>query len=199
MIRNIIFDMGNVLLDYKPHEFIKTMTSDEEAAKALLKELFYSSEWLQLDEGSISEEYAVKSISLRIPQYTGLVQKAMDNWHLSLTPIDGMPEIIKRLKSKNYRIYLLSNTSFKFFSYKDNFHMFSCFDGFIISAKEKKVKPNKEIYECICERFALLPEECLFIDDLQPNIEGALNAGLNAHLFKGSEELRGYLEENRIL
>lgn len=199
MIKNIIFDMGNVLLAYTPHEFIKTVTDDGEAAQAILKELFYGREWLQLDEGSITEESAVESVSLRLPHYSDLIRKAMDNWHSDLTPIDGMPEIVKKLKSKNYGIYLLSNTSIKFFSYKDDVDMFRDFDGFIISAREKKLKPNREIYECICERFGLSPGECLFIDDLQPNITGALEAGLNAHLFQGAGELAGYLEENNIL
>lgn len=199
MIKNIIFDMGNVLLAYTPHEYIKSVTNDEEAAKAILKELFNSSEWQQLDKGNISEEEAVKSVCLRIPQYAGLVQKAMDGWHTNLTPIEGMPEIIKKLKSKNYGIYLLSNTSLRFFSYMDNFDMFKDFDGIIISAKEKMIKPNREIYTCICERFSLIPEESLFIDDLQPNVDGALKAGLNAHLFKGPSELNRFLEENNIL
>ncbi len=199
MIKNIIFDMGNVLLAYTPQEFIKTVTDDEEAARIVLKELFYSREWLQLDEGSITEACAVENVSLRIPQHTELVQKAMDNWHSDLTPIDGMPEIVTKLKNKNYRVYLLSNTSIKFFSYKDNVDMFKHFDGFVISAEEKLVKPNREIYECICKKFALTPEECLFIDDLQPNIDGALSAGLNAHLFKGAEELTLFLEDSDIL
>jgi len=200
MIKNIIFDMGNVLLAYTPHEYIKTVTSDEKAAEAILKELFYSSEWLKLDEGIITEEEAVKNVCQRIPQYSELVQKAMDDWHTNLTPIEGMPELVKKLKSKNYGIYLLSNASLRFYSYKDNFEqLFRHFDGIIISAKEKKAKPNRDIYECICERFSLIPEECLFIDDLQRNIDGAIDAGLNAHLFKGPEELNRYLEELNIL
>lgn len=199
MIKNIIFDMGNVLLAYTPQKFIKTVTDDEEAARAVLKELFYSSEWLQLDEGTITEEGAVKNVGLRIPQYAELVQKAMDNWHSDLTPIDGMPEIVKSLKAKNYRIYLLSNTSIKFFSYKDKVDLFRYFDGFVISAEEKLIKPNREIYECICKKFQLSPGECLFIDDLQPNIDGALSAGLNAHLFQGAEELNSFLAESNIL
>ena len=199
MIRNIIFDMGNVLLAYTPDKYIATLTEDAEAAEALLRELFRSSEWLELDAGSITEESAVESVSLRIPQYGGLVRKAMDNWHSDLTPIEGMAELVEKLKSKNYNIYLLSNTSMKFFSYMDKVEMFRHFDGFIISAKEKLVKPDRKIFECICSRFGLTAGECLFIDDLQANIDGAQSAGLNAHLFRGAEELTQFLKNSNIL
>ena len=199
MIKNIIFDMGNVLLAYTPDKYITTLTEDAEAAEAVLRELFRSSEWQELDAGSITEESAVKSVSLRIPQYSDLVGKAMDNWHSDLTPIEGMAVLVEKLKSQNYNIYLLSNTSMKFFSYMDKVEMFKHFNGFIISARERLVKPDRKIFECICSRFGLTAGECLFIDDLQPNIDGAESAGFNAHLFQGAEELTQFLKNSNIL
>ncbi len=199
MIKNIIFDLGNVLLAYTPDKYITTLTEDAEAAEAVLREVFCSSEWLELDAGSITEESAVESISLRIPQYAGLVRRAMGSWHSDLTPIEGMAELVEKLKGENYNIYLLSNTSMKFFSYMDKVEMFKHFDGFIISAKEKLVKPDRKIFECICSRFGLAAGECLFIDDLQANIDGAQSAGLSAHLFQGAEELTQFLKNSNIV
>jgi len=199
VIKNIVFDMGNVLLTYAPHDFIKTITEDEIIGAAVLKELFYSKEWLELDEGAITEENAVRQISQRIPQYAQYVQSAMDNWHSDLTPIQGMPQIVKRLKDKGHKIYLLSNASLRFSNYKDKVEMFRCFDGFIISAQEKLLKPNKAIYECLCNRYSLNCEECIFIDDLHENIDGAINAGFHGHLFRGAQELTEYLEKENIL
>lgn len=199
MIKNIIFDMGNVLLTYAPHDYIKRIIEDEVIAAAVLKELFYGKEWLELDAGSITEEAAVMQISQRIPQLAQYVQKAMDQWHSDLTPIEGMPEIVKRLKDKGYKIYLLSNVSLRFLKFKDEVEMFRYFDGFITSAQEKLVKPNKEIYECLCNRFNLICEECLFIDDIQVNIDGAVGAGIRGHLFLGAKELSDYLERENIL
>lgn len=199
MIKNIVFDMGNVLLSYTPDVYMKTITEDETIAAAVLKELFYSNEWIRLDAGTISEENAVKQVSSRIPQYSEFVQKAMDNWHSDLTPIAGMPEIIKKLKQKNYKIYLLSNTSLRFYKYKDKVDMFRYFDGFIISAKEKLLKPDTAIFNCLCSRYRLISSECLFIDDSPINIEGAERAGLKGHLFQGAQELSEYLKAQKIL
>lgn len=199
MIKNIIFDMGNVLLTYAPHDYIKTIIDDEVIAAAVLKELFYSKEWLELDAGAITEEKAVMQISLRLPQYAQYVQRAMDQWHSGLMPIEGMSEIVKRLKDKGYKIYLLSNVSLRFLKFRDEVEMFRYFDGFIASAQEKVVKPNKEIYERLCKRFNLNCEECLFIDDLQVNIDGAVNAGIHGHLFLGARALSDYLERENIL
>ncbi|MBW7571439.1 HAD family hydrolase [Caproiciproducens faecalis] len=199
MIKNMVFDMGNVLLAYTPDDYMKTITQDEEAAAAVLKELFRSAEWEQLDAGSITEEDAVAQVCARIPQYSDVVQRAMDNWHSDLTPMTGMPEIVARLKEKGYRIYLLSNTSLRFYQYQDKVDMFRSFDGFIVSAKEKLVKPDVAIFDCLCERYGLQSGECLFVDDLQQNIDGAQKAGFHAHLFRGAKELSRYLEENHVL
>ena len=123
----------------------------------------------------------------------------MAGWHSDLTPIPGMLEIVKRLKDKNYKIYLLSNASLRFFEYKDMIEMFHYFDGLMVSAEEKLVKPNRAIFDCICDRYSLKSEECIFIDDLQENIDGAINAGFQGHLFLGARELSKYLEKQEIL
>lgn len=199
MIKNIIFDMGNVILTYDPQEYIKTVTEDEIIAETVLKELFRGREWLELDAGAITEQNALEQVISRIPHYAGYVQKAMEQWHSCLAPVQGMPAIVKRLKDKGYKIYLLSNASLRFFNYKDTFEVFNYFDGFVISAKERIVKPDKAIYDCLCGRFGLKREECLFIDDLPVNIDGAVKAGLKGHLFLGAEELSDYLQSQNIL
>ena len=199
MIKNIVFDMGRVLLGYTPEEYIQTITTDKVIATAVLKELFGGKEWIGLDAGSITEEEAIKQVSQRIPQYAEYVQKAMDDWHTTLIPMPGMPEIVKKLKEKNYKIYLLSNTSLRFFKFKDKVEMFDYFDGFIVSAQEKLMKPDKAIFDCLCDRYSLNCSECLFVDDLQVNVEGAIHAGLHAHLFTGAQELGGYLQKQNIL
>lgn len=191
--------MGNVLLAYTPQDYMKTITQDETIAAAVLKELFHSHEWVELDAGAITEEDAVKQVSARIPEYASYVQKAMDNWHSDLTPMAGMPEIIKKLKEKGYKIYLLSNTSLRFFRYRDKVEMFHSFDGFLISAEEKLLKPDLAIFNRFCSKFGLNSAECVFIDDLQANVDGAIKAGFQAHRFTGAEELLSYFQKQNIL
>jgi len=199
MIKNIVFDMGNVLLSYTPREYVKTITTDETIANALLKEFLFSEEWIMLDAGAITEEEAVRRVQARIPQYADYVQKTMDNWHTDLTPIEGMPELVKLLNEKGYKLYLLSNTSLRFYQYQSKVEMFKLFDGFFISAKERLLKPQKEIFERFLERFNLVSTECLFIDDLAENVKGAQEVGIKAHQFCGSDELMEYFKKTGIL
>jgi putative hydrolase of the HAD superfamily len=199
MIRNIVFDMGNVLVSYTPKEYMKTITSDETIIDTVLKELLHGEEWILLDAGSITEEEAVARVQSRIPQYSQYVQKAMDDWHTSLIPIKGMQEVVEKLKEKGYKIYLLSNTSMRFYKYQSDVEVFKLFDGFFISAKEHLLKPQKEIFEKFLERFDLISNECLFIDDLLENVQSADSAGINAYQFCGVDELIEYLKKKEIL
>jgi putative hydrolase of the HAD superfamily len=123
----------------------------------------------------------------------------MDLWHSDLNPVEGMPEIVDELKKRNYRVFLLSNTSLRFFSFYKKVKMFEKFDGFIVSAKERLMKPDQAIYQCLCKRYSLIPQECLFIDDLQKNVDGAIRAGFAGHCFAGSGDLKMFLKQAGIL
>jgi len=199
MIKNIIFDMGNVLSVYQPQKYVNQIISDPGAAEAVYHELFLGPEWKQLDEGTISEEDAVAQVQARIPRYAEQVRRAMENWHCMMIPMPGMTELVAELKRKGYPLYLLSNASLRFFKYYRNVAVFRYFDGFVISAKEKLVKPNPAIYRCLLERFRLKAAECLFIDDLQENIDGAARVGIPGHRFQGAEELEKHFRKSGIL
>ncbi len=191
--------MGNVLLSYTPQDYIKTITSDETISGTILRELFRGEEWVMLDAGMITEEEAIARVQARIPQHAAFVQKAMDDWHCDLTPIEGMPELVTRLKEKGYRIYLLSNTSLRFYRYQHKVKMFELFDGFLISAKEQLMKPDKAIFEHFLLKFNLIGEECLFIDDLSVNVQGAQASGISAYQFCGANALKEHLKRSGIL
>lgn len=191
--------MGNVLLAYNPEGYVQKIIQDPDAGKNVLKELFYGPEWEQLDADDITEEQIVRQVQRRIPQYADSVKLAMDLWHSDLTPVAGMADIIGRLKEKGYKIYLLSNTSLRFLKFYKKVELFQEFDGFLISAKEKLMKPDPAIYRRLCERYGLIPQECLFIDDLQKNIDGAIHAGWKGHRFTGAKELNEFFKSRDIL
>lgn len=199
MIKNIVFDMGNVLLDYNPAEYVKNVIDDEAAASAVLKELFYGPEWTMLDGGQITDDEAVRRVTQRIPQYSPYVEFVMDKWHNLMKPMEGMPDLVEELKDRNYKIYLLSNASLRFYKYYENYDMFRYFDGFLISAKERLLKPDPAIYRRLLDKFGLNSNECLFIDDLPQNVEGAKKVGFHAYLFRGPDKLRSYLKEESII
>lgn len=199
MIRNVVFDMGNVLSDYNPRKYAESLLSDPGAVNAVVKELFGGPEWLLLDAGAIEESEAVSRVQKRIPQYADAVAVAMKHWRCVLEPIAGMPELVDRIWKNGYRLYLLSNVSLRFFRYYRQVAMFRHFDGFLISTEEKLMKPDPAIFRRLCEKFGLLPSECLLIDDIRENVEAAIHSGFRGHRFAGAEELEQHLIEKEIL
>lgn len=199
MIKNIVFDMGKVLLAFEPQKYSHEVIPNADAAEAVLHELFLGPEWPMLDAGTITDEEAVKRVQSRIPQYAESVIRAMEHWDDMLTPLPGMSEILAALKEKGYRLYVLSNMSMRFPGIFENREIFQYFDGYVFSSAEKIVKPDPAIYRCLLNRFRLKAEECLFIDDLPRNIEGAVGVGMSGHPFTGAEELLHYFKSGNIL
>lgn len=204
MIKNIVFDMGRVLVDYDPVRVCRQRTKSEEEVEAVRKALFQSEEWILLDEDMITEEEAMDRVKRRLPNehLRQLADWSMAHWHeYNLDPKEGMEELIQELKEKGYQIYLCSNVSLRFFEFKDRIPGIQFFDGILISAKERLIKPNPAIYQRLFEKFSICPEESFFIDDLPANIESSKKCGMNGYCFAdGSvENLRICFKEKSIL
>ena len=200
MMKNIIFDLGNVLLNFKPVVYLHEQISDEEKVQQIYEEIFTSKEWLMLDRGVITEEEAVNEICNRSTENSELIKLVMYNWYQLLTPIEDTVEILKELKHKGYRLYVLSN--FHLLAYEDvtkRYDFFKYFDGGIISYKEKLMKPEKDIYDKLIQRYKINPQESIFIDDTTENIESATKLGFEALLFTNSTDLRKKLIEYNVL
>lgn len=187
MIRNIIFDMGQVLLRWTPALLTEHMNLEPEDRALLIREVFGNVEWVRLDRGTITEEAASAEICARLPrrlypQADFLVRRW---WELPLVPIPGIAELVGELKAAGYHIFLLSNANLKL---RENFRRIpgaEHFDGLLCSAEERVIKPHREIYERLFQRFSLVPGECFFIDDAPANIEGAWMAGMPGAVFLG--------------
>lgn len=193
MIKNIIFDMGQVLIHWRPFMFVQGFGLSQEEEQLLTKEVFTNIEWPQLDRGTISDEEAILSVNKRLPEkFHPFVEEIITGWwKRPLVPMEGMEAVIKELKENGYRIYLLSNASLWLRTYFDRIPGAQYFDGHVVSSEEKLLKPQHEIYETLFERYKLVPEECFFIDDSPYNIEGAYMCGMPGAVFHGNvEELR---------
>lgn len=184
MIKNILFDMGNVLIYFDRNLFMDRLGLDEADKKLLTRELFLSLEWVRMDRGSLVEPQAVESISRRLPERLhDAAEKLVSHWDEPLIPVPGMYELIRELKSAGYGIYLLSNASLRQHEYWPRIEASQFFDGTLISADEGLMKPQPEIYRLILERFGLKAEESFFIDDLPSNIEGAFYCNMPGAVF----------------
>ena len=186
--KNILFDMGNVLVTYNPEWVIRHYTEDEELIREVKNIVFNSQEWFLLDAGLIEEEKAERNWMERLSSDKAreLVHLSFQNWHLyNMKVIPGTAEIIRTLKSAGKNIYLLSNASLRLFSiYKEVIPAVECFSGIFYSAAHKCVKPQDIIYERFLQEYSLNPSDCFFIDDLEENILAAKAVGISGSVMK---------------
>lgn len=185
MIKNIVFDMGNVILRWDPEYIASKLSADLNEQKIIKKELFESLQWRMLDQGLISVDEALKQIySQSDKQYHEVLKYALYHWYDYFEAITAMEPLVKELKQKGFKIYLLSNCSLQF-------------DDFYLSARHQLVKPDLKIYQHFLSEFGLKADECVFIDDILENVEGAKKAGIEAYCFDGEvDKLRLFLEKN---
>ncbi len=187
MIRNIILDMGNVLLDYDPNVILdKTCDNDEEKA-IINKELFCGEEWIMGDLGVLTNAERFDGVSKRVPEHLhSKLRECVDNWDICMTPVENAREFCKTAKSKGYKMYVLSNACSKFYEYFPKYYNLEFFNGIVVSSDIHIIKPDIKIYEYLLEKYSLNPQECLFIDDRKENVEGAKKAGMKAVVFKNN-------------
>lgn len=186
MIKNIVFDMGNVLVSYDALRYVdKFFHGNQDEKELLLQEVFQSAEWVSTDRGTMTEVQAVTAICKRLPQKLHFaVREMFYRWHEDIPLFPEMEDLIIRLKKAGYSIYLLSNTCKSYHDFKKNIPAISHMDGEFISADWRLLKPDIAIYHTFCSHFGLVPAECFFIDDTPANIEGAIYMGMQGFIFR---------------
>ncbi|MDE7374834.1 MAG: HAD family phosphatase [Odoribacter sp.] len=196
-MKNIVFDLGGVVVDWNPGRLIREYPGDPEMPVALFEKGFFERFWPDYDRGRVSQTDIVKEIS----RFTGRCYA--ESWDFvefikhSLRDLPVTQRFIKELSERGYRLFCLSNMSVEFYDYLKDREVFSYFEGQIISALEHVIKPEKEIYEVLMNRYDVVPEEAVFIDDLEQNIEAARQLGFHTVHFadkeKGMREIKGML------
>lgn len=186
MIKNIVFDMGKVLVDYSASLVCEHYIEDFLDRERVCTAVFQSQEWVLMDMGLFTEEQALKHICGRLPER--LHESAMlclRDWHIyNMQTMTEMDPLIRELKAKGYGVYICSNAQIRLLDiWKDLIPAAECFDGVLYSADVKCIKPQKEIYHHLFQRFDLKPEECFFIDDLDHNIAAARECGMDGYCF----------------
>ena len=185
-----IFDFGNVLTRFCPDELTAAVTSDAAAAQAVRDIVFDRLYWDPLDAGTMTDEQAKAAVCARLPQeYHAVACEIFDQWIANLPPIDGMPQLVRELKDRGNKLYLLSNISARFAAtYRETpwiGELFSLFDGLVFSAEVGMTKPDRAIFDHLLKKYALSPADCVFIDDSEKNLAGAEKAGIRGILFDG--------------
>jgi len=195
MIKNIIFDYGNVLLNWNPYFQFEPFFADKQKCKYFLEEIL-TSEWYDEEDIGTPLDEVVEKWSARYPEFADAFQFYVDGFEDSIRgEMPGMYELISDLKQRGYRIWGLSNWSWELFQrILPKYRIFSLMEGMVISGKVGMIKPNSDIYEYFLDRYSLKAEECVFIDDRPENIVGAALVGIKGIVFKDAGQLSAELE-----
>lgn len=178
--------MGNVLLNYDPQIPLDLYCDSPEEKEIVRKELFEGPVWYRGDMGLVRNCEMYDQIKSHVPErFRENLKKCCDRWYVCMTELEGAGAFCDYIRQKGYRIFILSNASDAFYIYFPEFRPLDYFDGIVVSADVHMVKPDAGIYQYLLEKYSLKPEECLFIDDRQDNVEGARKEGMQAFRFAG--------------
>lgn len=184
MIKNVILDMGGVLLSFEPQIPLDAFCKTQEQKKIIQRELFESPFWHEADAGRIKDADLFERIKPNVaPEHHDALKQCCDHWDICMQPIQGAREFCRSLKAADFGVYVLSNASDKFYEYFGKFLPLDFFDGVIVSSDIKLMKPDHEIFRYVMEKYELRKEECLFIDDSIANVDSARAFGMQAHQF----------------
>jgi HAD superfamily hydrolase (TIGR01509 family) len=195
MIRNIIFDLGNVLLSWDPAEYLKKHNYQEQKAQIILNDIFRSDEWWHLDNGDITTLEAIDKIALKSTLNKDEIALVFNKRMEILYPLKNNIRLLPLLKKRGISLYYLSNFPKDLFEEVIRIHdFFKYFDGGIISSHARLSKPDIDIYKILLDKYQLTPDETLFFDDLNINVLGAKKTGIIAIHLDHSEKLSVYIE-----
>jgi 2-haloacid dehalogenase len=200
-IQAIIFDFGNVLIEWDPrHVYRRYFRDEEQAMERYLHEVGFMQWNAQQDKGRSFQE-GVADLSKQFPHYAGLIQAYHDHWKDSIgDALTGTVEIMRRLKRRGYPLYGLSNWSAETFPYaQQKFDFFHLFDDIVISGEVGAIKPEPQIFEIMLEKIGRPANECLFIDDSRANIDQAHRMGFATVHFESPEQLERALKKLELL
>jgi epoxide hydrolase-like predicted phosphatase len=179
MIKNIVFDLGNVLISFRPSEYFDKKGYPENIKSKILTDIFASKEWRMLDSGEINTREAIESIALNSSLKKEEIAHIFNLRTDLIYPIDQNVLLLPELKKQGFRLYFLSNFPIDIFEeVKTDYYFFRYFDGGLISAEAKSSKPDSRIYEILLERYKIIPEETLYIDDIEMNVKTAESLGM---------------------
>lgn len=184
MIKNIVFDMGGVLIDYSFPKKAREAARNEDEYNFFIKEIYGSVEWAQADRGIISFADAIKKCQKRLPELTDeQVNNILNTAHNPMPETEGMFELVSTLKKNSYNVYILSNAPNTYHDFINRARIFDLFENKFFSCDYKMLKPEREIYIKFLEKYNLIPNECVFIDDSKRNIEAGIFAGMYGIVF----------------
>lgn len=174
MLKNIVFDLGNVLVKFDSNELIYSFFNKRQEE---VKSFYFDSLWNEYDQGLYSVEEMIEKGVKQFPELELSIKKLMYHWTEFVIPLKDNVAYIKDLKRFGYKVYILSNIPEDDTKYLRSCGVFDNIDGGVFSYEYKKIKPDPEIFNILLEKYNLKASECLFLDDRKDNVESASNLG----------------------
>lgn len=199
-MKNLVFDMGNVLNEWNSEKILQAITDDRKLQNLLRKEVFETGLWVQTDEGVKTREEMIEIVTTKIgEEYRNELTQLSRYWYKYVDVYTKVQDRIIELSKNGYNIYILSNTAYTFYDLvkKGYLPAASIAKGIVLSCEEKVLKPNEKIYNILLERYNLDPHDTMFFDDLSENIWGAARCGINGFVVENERELLTYLDKLR--
>ena len=193
-IRNIIFDFGNVLVQWHPELIYGEYFGDEAKAWWFLRHVA-DNEWRGRIDAGESTAACIDELKARQPEYTEAIELYRSRWREMLTgEVPGMREVINELRAKGYEIYGLTNWSMETFpAARERFGILQMIDRYVVSGAERLIKPDHRLFHVLLDRYGLNAGECVFVDDNPDNVAAAETLGMKGIVFTGAEALRKQL------
>ncbi|HYI64972.1 MAG TPA: HAD family phosphatase [Allosphingosinicella sp.] len=199
--RAVVFDCGNVLYGWDPESFLVRQIADDDARLRFIEDVdLYA--WHDTLDGGRPYDEAAAELSGKFPQYAELIALWGARFGETITdPVPGVHAIVDALEARGVPIFVLTNFSADFWPpfYEKERAFFDRFQGILVSGEVRMLKPDPAIYYLALHRFGLKPDEALYFDDRQINVDGARAVGMHAHLFIDAADLRARLEAERLL
>lgn len=200
-IKNIVFDLGGVLIDWNPRYLYRKIFKTEEEVEFFITQVCHS-EWNEQQDGGRSFRDAIDEATKRHPQYKNEIPLYFERWSEMLAgDISSTVEILNTIHKQNlYQLYALTNWSAETFHHAyDRFDFLKLFRKIVVSGRVKLKKPDPAIFQFLCDDCQIKAKESLFIDDVKKNIEAAQRLGFHAHHYVSSHSLMNYLKSVNVI
>lgn len=198
MIKNIIFDVGNVLVDFRDLAYMADLGFSEELAMEFQKKVVWNPLWQELDRGVLDPKEVMEEMKKLVPSHKKEADLFFDRLDEIVESFPYAQEWLHSLRERGYKTYLLSNYPKDLFEgHVENgrFTFMKDIDGKVVSAYEKCIKPDPAIYNCLLHRYQLQPSECVFLDDRKENVEAAIALGIHGIHFTDYGKCKAQLEQ----
>lgn len=189
MIKNIIFDIGNVLASFRWQEYFAEFGLEQEIFDRLARATTLSESWSEYDRGILSNEEILQKFIENDPELENVIRGCLTRVHGLVGRYDYAVPWVKGLKNQGYKVFYLSNfAETARWDCEDALDFLPYMDGGIFSYEEKMIKPEEAIYRLLLERYKLNAGECVFIDDVEKNVLAARAVGIHGIVFRNKEQ-----------